>query len=259
MEEEPVVCNANQAFFMYGIIGNPLDHSWSPAYFAKKFDQKGIQEEYLRFPLKTIDEFPDLLKRYPRLKGLNVTIPYKEKVIPFLATLSQSAITVQSVNCIQFINGKTMGHNTDVIGFENSLNHFLPYHFQSQALILGTGGASKAVAAVLKNKNIPFKFVSRKKGTDVFTYTDLSPDLISTTFRLIINTTPLGMWPNLEAEPEFPYSSLTKNHYLFDLIYNPEETQFLREGKIRGATIQNGMKMLVEQAEASWEIWQATG
>lgn len=240
---------------MYGIIGNPLDHSWSPAYFTEKFEQAGIKEEYLRFPLETIDAFPDLLQQYPALKGLNVTLPYKEKVIPFLDSLSQSALAVQSVNCIQFSQGKTIGHNTDITGFEKALNNFLPKNFQSQALILGTGGASKAVAAVLKRKNIAFRFVSRKKTSDALVYTDLNESIISLS-HLIINTTPLGMWPNVNTKPELPYSSITKSHFLFDLIYNPEETLFLYTGKSQGATVTNGQEMLIEQAEASWQIWQ---
>lgn len=239
---------------MYGIIGNPLEHSWSPAYFAKKFEQLGIRATYEKFPLKDIGQFPELLQQHPKLQGLNITIPYKEKIIPYLNELSPAAAKIQSVNCVQIINGKTIGHNTDVTGFGTSLDHFLPANFSSKAFILGTGGASKAVAAVLKSRKIDFQFVSRRKQPKTLLYEDINAAVIQS-HLLIINTTPSGMWPETETAPEIPYNLVTKHHFLFDLIYNPEETLFLKKGKLQGASTVNGLEMLIGQAEASWRIW----
>lgn len=240
---------------MYGIIGNPLEHSWSPSYFSEKFEAMGIMEIYARFELKKIEDFPRLIQQFPSIKGLNVTIPYKSSIIPYLDVLSPEAKKVAAVNCIQFANGKMIGHNTDIIGFEKSLQRFLPSHFSSQALILGTGGAAKAVAYVLNKKNIPYRFVSRSKNIKILSYQDLNDEIIKES-HLIINTTPLGMYPDIAFAPQITYEQLSNQHYLFDLIYNPEETQFLKLGKQQGSFIKNGLEMLVEQAEASWEIWQ---
>jgi len=239
---------------MYGIIGNPLAHSWSPRFFAEKFAQLGIDERYERFPLTQISEFPDLLRRMPQLKGLNVTIPFKKKVLDYLDEVDSEAAAIGAVNCIKITEGKTKGFNTDIIGLEKSFTHWLPHSFSEKALILGTGGASKAVAAALTKRKIPFQFVSRKPTPGNFSYQQLSDKVIAE-YKLIINTTPLGMFPNLKAAPDLPYEALSQNHFLLDLIYNPVETLFLQYGKKRGAHIKNGEEMLIEQAEASWQIW----
>lgn len=239
---------------MYGIIGNPLAHSWSPAFFAKKFVQFGIDEQYERFPLTQISEFPDLLRNIPQLKGLNVTIPFKEKVLDYLDEIDPEAAAIGAVNCIKITEGKTKGFNTDIIGLEKTFAHWLPHSFSEEALILGTGGASKAVAAVLAKRAIPFQFVSRKPAPENLYYQQLS-DRVIAEHKLIINTTPLGMFPNIKATPDLPYEALSQNHFLLDLIYNPAETIFLQYGKKQGAHIKNGEEMLIEQAEASWQIW----
>ena len=240
---------------MYGIIGNPLTHSWSPAFFAKKFERLEIDERYERFPLTQISEFPDLLRRMPQLKGLNVTIPFKEKVLDYLDEIDSEAADIGAVNCIKITEGKTKGFNTDIIGLEKTFVHWLPSVFSGEALILGTGGASKAVAAALAKRNIPFQFVSRKPAPDMLSYQQLSETIIAG-HKLIINTSPMGMFPNFKSAPELPYGALNQNHFLLDLIYNPVETLFLQYGKKQGAQVKNGEEMLIEQAEASWEIWR---
>jgi shikimate dehydrogenase len=204
--------------------------------------------------LATINEFPELLKRYPNLKGLNVTIPFKEKIIPFLDELSPEAAAARAVNCIRIKKGRLMGHNTDVLGFESSLGKYLPKSFHANTLILGTGGAAKAVATVLKKKKIGFQFVSRQKSPDILPYEFIDKKVMNS-HLLLINTTPLGMWPKTEVAPPIPYTLLSHDHFLFDLIYNPEETLFLKKGKLQGASIKNGLEMLLEQAEASWRFW----
>jgi shikimate dehydrogenase len=236
----------------YGIIGYPLTHSFSPAYFHKKFAEGKINASYKAFPLHDIIEFPSLLKQHADLCGLNVTIPYKESVILYLDELDEIAEQVEAVNCIGIIGGRAKGYNTDVIGFEKSLLPLLkPYH--KHALILGTGGSSKAVAYVLKKLNISFQKISRHSN-GFLTYSELT-DKILQEHTLIINTTPLGMFPRTADYPPIPYAALTPLHLLYDLIYNPEETRFLELGKKSGATIKNGFEMLEIQAEESWKIW----
>ncbi|KAA5537296.1 shikimate dehydrogenase [Taibaiella lutea] len=240
---------------MYGIIGYPLLTTFSPGYFQEKFRQLDIDETYHKFPLKKIDDLKELLKLHPSLKGLNVTIPYKQTVIPFLNALDNTAKQIGAVNTIQFKEGKLIGHNTDTIGFYNSLKPLLDKH-HDKALILGTGGASKAVAYALQKLEIQFQFVSREKKEGQLIYADLDNDVIKS-HRLIINTTPLGMKPFEGMSPEMPYAAIDSEHLLYDLIYSPAETPFLQQGKIRGATIKNGYEMLIAQAEAAWKIWNS--
>jgi shikimate dehydrogenase len=240
---------------MYGIIGYPLLTTFSPGYFQEKFKQLGINETYDKFPLEKMEDLKELLKTYLSLKGLNVTIPYKQVVIPFLNELDDTAKKIGAVNCIQFKEGKLIGYNTDTIGFYNSIKPLLHKH-HDKALILGTGGASKAVAYALQQLQIPFQFVSREKKEGQLIYSDLDETIIKA-HKLIINTTPLGMKPFEGMSPEMPYSAISPEHLLYDLIYSPEETSFLQQGKSRGAIIKNGYEMLIGQAEAAWEIWNS--
>lgn len=238
---------------LYGIIGHPLSHSFSPAFFKKKFTDQHIDAVYNAYEIASVAELPDLIKNNPELKGLNVTLPYKEAAIDYLDELDTVAGTIGAVNCIAIHDGRLTGYNTDAEGFELSLVPRLQSQ-HSYALILGTGGASKAVAYSLKQLGIPFQFVSRHKEHGTITYGEVTADMIAE-HKLIINTTPLGMYPHIEEEPEFPYAALTDGHLLYDLIYNPEETKFLAHGRERGASIMNGFEMLQLQAEASWRIW----
>lgn len=240
---------------VYGLIGYPLSHSFSKGFFAEKFAREGIQEcVYESFSLPAITELPALIAKYgEELNGLNVTIPYKEAVIPYLDELSPAAEKMKAVNCIRFQDGRKVGHNTDAIGFWRSLEPLLqPHH--NKALILGTGGASKAVQYVLESANIPYLLVSRQAGPDTISYEALTADIMAT-HTLIVNTTPLGMYPHVEAAPALPYNLIDDRHLLYDLIYNPAVTAFLQKGADNGATIKNGHEMLILQAEASWIIW----
>jgi len=238
---------------LYGLIGFPLTHSFSPAYFKKKFAEQNIDAVYEAFPLTGINEFPALLNTLPALRGLNVTLPYKEAVIPLLDDLDSSAREIGAVNCIAIRNGNTKGYNTDATGFEHSLNPLLePQH--TQALILGTGGSSKAVAYALLMLGIPYTLVSRSYKPGCIAYDDLTIEIIAD-HKLIINTTPLGLYPAIDAAPPIPYEGIGTQHLLYDLIYNPEETKFLTIGKALGASIKNGFEMLQLQAEAAWDIW----
>jgi shikimate dehydrogenase len=242
---------------LYGLIGYPLSHSFSKKYFTEKFSREGITGcKYELFPLEDITAFPELWEKNTNLQGVNVTIPYKERVIPFLDSASEVVIKTGACNCIKKINGLLKGFNTDVIGFENVLlRNLKPNH--KTALILGTGGAAKAVQYVLDKHGVKYLFVSRTPGKDRITYADLDQEMIRT-YLLIINTTPLGMYPNSDVSPDIPYEFLTSDHFLFDLIYNPAKTLFLQKGETHGAFIQNGEDMLVIQAEESWRIWNTT-
>ena len=234
----------------YGIIGYPLTHSFSPAYFRKKFAEEHIDAVYDPFSLSTIADFP---VTHPVIAGLSVTIPYKEIIIPYLDELDAAAANIGAVNCIAITKGVKKGYNTDVAGFEQSLVPLLqPQH--THALILGTGGSSKAVSWVLKQLGIPFLKVSRKSANGQLTYEQLNKDIIAEN-KLIINTTPLGQYPVTAAAAPIPYEGICPGHLLFDLVYNPEETKFLSLGKSRGAAIKNGFEMLHLQADAAWEIW----
>lgn len=238
----------------FGLIGYPLTHSFSKGYFTEKFKNEGITDAiYETFPLQNIEDFVELYVREKDLIGLNVTIPYKEKIIPFLDALSDEAQQIGAVNTIKFKDGKKIGYNSDVVGFENSLlPHLKSYH--QKALILGTGGAAKAVAYVLDKLGIPFISVSRIQSEKTISYENITPAILQS-HLIVINTTPLGMSPKLETFPNLPYDQLTEKHLLYDLVYNPEKTIFLEKGEEKGATIVNGLAMLHGQAERSWAIW----
>lgn len=240
----------------FGIIGYPLSHSFSPAYFADKFEKEGIADAvYQAFPLASIDEIKTLLQRYPDLEGLNVTIPYKKKVIRFLDEGNEAVKQTVACNCIKIRNGKLYGFNTDIIGFKNSfIPHLQPQH--TKALILGTGGAAHAVEYVLKQLNISYVFVSRNKlgKPNCINYKDLNESWMSI-YKLIINTTPAGQFPNIGECPPIPDKYLTNQHYVYDLLYNPAETLLLKKARQQGATVKNGGEMLRIQAEESWKIW----
>lgn len=240
----------------FGLIGRNIAYSFSRGYFQTKFEKLCLEDySYVNFDLEDISQFPDLIKKNPNLVGLNVTIPYKEQIIPYLTKLDDVASAIGAVNTIKFSPEGLIGFNTDAYGFEQALLPQLQEH-QQHALILGTGGASKAVAYVLQQRNISVRFVSRKPEGDQLTYEELDQEVLKK-HTLIINCTPLGTWPNVEAKPQIPYSFLTEQHFLFDLIYNPEKTAFLLEGEKRGTAISNGLKMLEMQAEKAWEIWNA--
>ena len=239
----------------YGLIGFPLSHSFSGSYFHTKFEkEKRTDCRYDLFPIENISHLPSLLQEYPELCGLNVTIPYKEQVLPYLNELSDAVREIGACNCIRISNGKLEGHNTDVVGFENTLIPLLKSHHHS-ALILGTGGAAKAVAWVLKKRGISYWYVSRKSSPETMTYLDCSKDFLASTF-LVINTTPLGMYPQIDIAPELNYHAIGNQHVLIDLIYNPSRTLFMKKGEERGAVVENGLKMLEIQADESWKIWQ---
>jgi len=242
---------------LFGLIGYPLGHSFSVPYFTRKFREEKIEAEYRNFPLEHIGDFEKLVKMEPGLVGLNVTVPYKQKIIPFLDALNPTARSIGAVNTIFFCrkDGRLslLGYNTDVIGFERSLKEHLKEEHK-QALVLGTGGSSKAVTAVLSGMGLAYQMVSRQRREGMLTYDQLD-DKIMENHTLIINTTPLGMFPEVETNPNIPYNKITSRHLLFDLVYNPEETRFLSLGKEQGASIVNGSDMLTYQAEGSWEIW----
>lgn len=241
---------------LYGLIGRPLKHSFSKKYFTEKFNREGIPDcQYENFELETINQLATVLKTYTDLCGLNVTIPYKKEVIPFLHTKNNIVEAVGACNCIKIVDGQLYGFNTDVIGFQKSLQPFLkPHHLK--ALVLGTGGSAGAVQYALQELNIAYKLVSRQPAANVLTYNELTEALLKD-YTVIINTTPVGMFPNLDAAPELPYQFITPDHLLFDLIYNPEKTVFLQKGEARGATTSNGYEMLLLQAEESWVIWNS--
>ncbi len=239
---------------LFGLIGYPLTHSFSKKYFTEKFEREGLKDcRYENFQIASIEELRSILSQ-PGLEGLNVTIPYKEKVISFLDQSSDAVKKIKACNCIKIKNGKLLGYNTDIAGFEKSLKKNWNPFLHSHALILGTGGAAKAVKYVLDKFDVKYRKVSRKPSADSYSYEQLTRSIISK-YKLIINTTPLGMYPNVVEAPPIPYEFLTPEHFLFDLIYNPEETLFLKKGRERGAFVQNGYDMLVLQAEENWRIW----
>lgn len=240
---------------VYGLIGKSLKHSFSKDYFEKKFEEQEINNtEYLNFEFEQIDEVKVRLSEIKDLNGLNVTIPYKSSIIPFLDELDKISEEIGAVNTIKINDdGRWIGFNTDVYGFSTSLKPFLTNQ-HTKALILGTGGASKAVEFALKQLNISAIKVSRTKGKADLTYNELN-EFVFNACKLIINTTPLGTWPNMEESPDIPFSFLSPEHLVYDLIYNPEKTLFLKQSESAGATIMNGLNMLRLQAEKSWEIW----
>lgn len=239
----------------FGLIGYPLSHSFSQKYFTEKFLQLGITDcVYENFAIPQIEELSIILREYTDLHGINVTIPYKEKVIPFLSHQNEVVKKIGACNCIRIDDGVLTGFNTDVTGFEQSLLPALaPHH--TKALVLGTGGAAKSVYYVLHKLGISYKEVSRNAGgANQLTYSQVTPEVLEE-YLLVVNTTPLGMYPKTGECPALPYEALTPQHYLFDLVYNPEVTLFLQKGKERGAVIKNGGDMLMIQAEESWRIW----
>jgi len=256
----------------FGLIGYPLTHSFSKKYFTEKFLNEGFEDhEYEAFPLPNLNEFPEILKANPDLCGLNVTVPHKIGIMYYMDKIDPAAKEIDAVNCIKIINHHPVedffsgelsslklrleGHNTDAYGFEMSLKPLLQKH-HTKALILGNGGAARAVAYVLNKLDISFRIVSRRAIRKELLYTQLNNDILKERL-LIINTTPVGTSPNIEACPDIPYEFLTSKHLLYDLVYNPEETEFLRRGRERGAVTKNGLQMLHLQAERSWEIWNS--
>jgi shikimate dehydrogenase len=248
----------------FGLIGYLLSHSFSQKFFTEKFLKENIvNAQYTNFPIPSIESFAALWEENPNLEGLNVTIPYKKEVIPFLQHSSAVVQEIHACNCIRKFNNELYGYNTDVIGFEKSLLPFLqPHH--THALILGTGGASAAVQWVLQKLNIQYQVVSRRGNTleensemkASLSYDQLSASVIES-HTLIINTSPLGMYPNTNEAPPIAYEGITAQHHLYDLVYNPTETLFMKNGLTKGATVQNGLDMLHIQAEESWAIWNA--
>lgn len=239
---------------LFGLIGYPLTHSFSKKYFTEKFEKAGRTDcRYENFPLLSIGELTSVLEKYPQLEGLNVTIPYKKSVLYYLSDASDEVKKTGACNCIRISGGKLLGYNTDVAGFRRSLKKYLlPHH--EKALVLGTGGAARAVEYVLSQLNIAYTSVSRNPSSQSITYPHVDENLLGD-HLLIINTTPLGMTPLEEELPDLPYHALRADHLLFDLIYNPDKTLFLQEGEKKGATTVNGYEMLILQAEESWKIW----
>ncbi|MCU4165837.1 shikimate dehydrogenase family protein [Carboxylicivirga caseinilyticus] len=242
----------------FGLIGYPLAQSFSYKYFTSKFKNENIDARFLNFEIPTIEEFPSLIDHHPYIAGLSVTIPYKEKVIQYLNELDVTAEKVGAVNSIK-ITWKDKkpyfkGYNTDLIGFKNSILPFIKDHHK-KALVLGTGGAAKAVAHALEMLGLEYKYVSRKEDTDnLINYSSLTPDILDE-YKVIVNSTPVGMYPNIDECPDIDYNCIGKNHLLFDLTYNPENTKFMQMGAKNGAATKNGLEMLHLQAEASWAIW----
>jgi shikimate dehydrogenase len=238
----------------YGLIGRTLGHSFSKNFFTKYFDNQSIDAEYVNFELEQIQDVEHLIQT--GIQGLNVTIPYKSEVIPFLDELSNEALQIGAVNTIQFKAGKTIGHNTDAYGFQQSIKPFLTFQHE-RALILGTGGASKAVAYVLENIGIDVLYLSRApQGAKQFGYDEANEHMIKAC-KLIVNTTPVGTFPNVDDFISIPFEALTEEHLVVDLIYNPAKTKFLEKSEAAGATILNGQSMLEQQALKAWEIWNS--
>lgn len=241
----------------YGLIGYPLGHSFSKNYFNEKFENENIDAQYINFEIPNIENLVEVLDLNPELKGLNVTIPYKEKVISYLDYISPEARAIGAVNVIRVSHkGKDTilrGYNSDVIGFTKSIEPLLE-RFHKKALILGTGGASKAINYGLKSLGLETVFVSRFKRPGTIQYEDVTPDVIKE-YNVIVNCTPVGMYPNVEQCPKLPYEAMDQHTLLYDLIYNPDETLFMHNGSEHGATVKNGLEMLLLQAFASWEFW----
>lgn len=243
----------------YGLIGYPLGHSFSRNFFNEKFASENIQAEYVNFEIPSIEQFPEIIRANPNLAGLNVTIPHKEAVIPYLNRLDTDAAAIGAVNVIRInrISPKEtelVGYNSDVIGFSRSIEPLLEPHHK-KALILGTGGASKAVNFGLKKLGLETLFVSRSRHDEhTLTYQELTPELMDE-YKVIVNTTPVGMYPNADEYPDIPYECLTHKHLLYDLLYNPDTTLFMKKGSEQGAVVKNGIEMLLLQAFEAWDIW----
>ena len=243
----------------YGLIGYPLGHSFSKSFFTDKFSSEGINAEYVNYELPSIEDFPVIVNSFKELKGLNITIPYKEKVLPYLDSVSKEAREIGAVNVVRIEHKgsgiRLHGYNSDVIGFCDSIEPLLKPHHK-KALILGTGGSSKAVHYALTKKfGLETVFVSRYERPGTVTYQNITPDAVRE-YEVIVNCTPLGMFPQTEDCPDIPYPYVSARHLLFDCVYNPEETLFLQRGKAQGATVRNGIEMLYGQAKAAWEIWE---
>jgi len=242
----------------YGLIGFPLKHSFSKDYFNNKFASEGIDAEYVNFEITSITELKSIIKNNPQLKGINVTIPYKEQVIPFLDQLSENARQIGAVNVIKIERQKKKiklsGFNTDIIGFKESIEPLLKPHHQ-QALVLGNGGAAKAIFYGLQQLGIKATYVSRQKTDEqMLIYSELTQEMIEA-HTIVVNCTPVGMYPNVDDCPAIPYQFLTGKHLLYDLLYNPDETLFMKKGEERGAVVKNGLEMLLLQAFAGWKKW----
>ncbi|WP_446051448.1 shikimate dehydrogenase family protein [Zobellia laminariae] len=239
----------------FGLVGKDISYSFSRGYFTKKFSDLGLDTySYENFDFQAIEEITDVLKNNTDIKGMNVTIPYKQEVMPFLSELDQEAEKIGAVNTIQFTENGLKGFNTDAYGFKNAMAPFLKPHHK-KALILGTGGASKAVAYVLGELGISYVFVSRSAGDNKISYDQVTEDILKE-HTILVNCTPLGTHPKIEERPSLPYEFLSDQHFLFDLIYNPEKSAFLTAGEAKGAQISNGLRMLELQADRSWQIWQ---
>lgn len=242
----------------YGLIGYPLKHSFSIGFFNEKFKSENIDAEYINFEIPSIDRLPEILEENPELKGFNITIPYKEKIIPYLDQIDKDALAIGAINVVKVVRqknkSKLIGFNSDIIGFTQSIEPLLEETHQ-KALILGTGGAAKAIFQGLKNLGIESKFVSRQKQSGMLTYEELTPEIMEE-YKVIVNCTPVGMYPNVDTCPDIPYEHLTPNHLLYDLLYNPDITLFMRKGARQGAIVKNGLEMLLLQAFATWDIWK---
>jgi len=241
---------------LLGIIGYPLQHSFSKRFFDGKFQELQLDDhEFRLFPIQDVDIFPELISQHPQLSGLAVTIPHKVNVMRFLDEIDPAAMDAGAINCIHIKNGHLKGYNTDAIGFEHSIApHLRQDH--TRALILGTGGASLAARYVFRKLGIPFQMVSRSKDKDssYLTYSELTEEVLSA-HQIIVNCTPLGTFPDIHQKPEIPYQWITPKHLLFDMVYNPELTAFMQGGLEQGAMVLNGMQMLLIQAEENWRIW----
>ncbi|MBQ9666748.1 MAG: shikimate dehydrogenase [Bacteroidaceae bacterium] len=238
----------------YGLIGYPLGHSFSRKFFTEKFAKEGREAQYLNFEIPNIEEFPDVVKNNPGLRGLNVTIPYKQQVMQYLDGISEEAKAIGAVNVVKVSKEGLIGYNSDVIGFVNSIRPLLKPHHK-KALILGTGGASKAIHYGLTKKlGMETLFVSRSARDGVITYNDITPDTLKE-YEVIVNCSPVGMFPHVDECPALPYEAMSEANLLYDLVYNPEETLFMKKGAEQGATVKNGLEMLHLQALASWDFW----
>ena len=237
----------------YGIIGFPLGHSFSRGFFTEKFAREGIDAQYLNFEIPDARMLPDVLRDNPELRGLNVTLPHKQAVIPLLDELSDEAREIGAVNVIRVRDGRLKGFNSDIIGFTESIKPLLQPHHK-QALVLGTGGASKAICVGLKRLGLEWKYVSRTPREGMITYEDITAETLQD-YTVIVNCSPVGMFPKIDQAPAIPYEYLTPKHLLFDCVYNPEDTLFMQKGRAQGATVKNGLEMLHLQAIASWRFW----
>lgn len=244
---------------LYGLIGYPLGHSFSMEFFNEKFESENINAEYMNFEIEDIGQIMEVIAEYPELRGLNVTIPYKEQVLPYLTSIDDAAKAIGAVNVIKITHGQKdnevqlRGYNSDAIGFMKSIEPFVNESRQ-KAMVLGTGGASKAVTYALNKLGVEVTHVSRQKSAATHTYDELTKAMVNE-HKIIVNTTPLGMFPNVDTCPDFPYRFLSKNHFCYDLVYNPDVTLFMKKSKEAGAEVKNGLEMLLLQAFAAYDIW----